>query len=137
MKRWSHDWDVLRELHGNASWHSSLSPTHLLKWTPNPNNKEERFDTYGTYHPCQSWWLKEHHPNNLICLWWLNSSDSPFRRKWNIEMIVFWNDATMQLMDWSSMYNFGLVIELKMGFRLKSDGILLFTFHKSLKIISW
>jgi len=31
------------------------------------------------------------------------------------------------------MYNFGLVIELEMGFRLKSDGILLFTFHKPLK----
>jgi len=54
--------------------------------------------------------------------------------KWS----VFQNDATMQLIN-------GLIFhvqlqscdEHELGFRLKSDGISLFTFHKPLKIISW
>ena len=76
------------QVHDDASWHSSLLPTHLLKWIPSPNDKEERFDTYGTYHPCQSWRFKEHHPNDLISLWWLIHLIF-LSRKWNIKMISF------------------------------------------------
>jgi len=126
------------QVHGNASWCPSLSPTHLLKWTPNPNDKEERFDKYGTYHPCQILTIQGTSPkwpymSMMIKFIWFSFQGNE-TSKW----LVFQNEVTTQLIN-------GLIFhvqlwscdEHKLGFRLKSDGILLFTFHKPLRIISW
>jgi len=112
------------QVHDDASWCSSLLPTHLLKWIPSPNDKEERFDTYGTYHPCQSWRFKEHHPNDLISLWWLIHLIF-LSRKWNIKIMGFLEWCDHAVNKWIDHPCTTSVLWLSMNWDLgsKSDAI--------------
>jgi len=100
-------------------------------------DKEEIFDTYGTYHPCQSWWFKEHHPNDLISLWWLNSSDFPFgeMKHQNDQFLEWCNHAVNKWIDHPCTT---LVLWLSTNWDLGSKWCnITITFHKLSQIITW